>query len=166
MATKLRDLPRQVGIATVSTGHTIEVRALSLNELMTLLGDHGGTMSTLFGGLIAKAQAKELTMDHVNAAATGLIMEAPQLVARMIAMANDDFTPEGVEAAEHLPAIDQLELLTVAAKETFKSEATVKKLAASLTEVFQILSGALGTIPKKDKSLSRIGIGASVGKRA
>ena len=157
---KIRDIRRPRAHYDIEAGektHRVELRGLTAGDLMMLVTHYGPNMAHAFQTLMPKARAKTLTEDDVKTALLAALADAPDMVGSLIALGNDDYTPEGREAASEMPLEDQLGMLNVIIQETFRSEASVKKLMESLRETYLMISGTLVGM----KFPSQNGIGAS-----
>ena len=157
---KLRDVRLTRASYELEQGISLDVRGLNVSDLMSLVTHYGPNLADAFQTIMPKARANTLTEEDLKSALLSAMRDAPDLVANMIALANDDYTPEGREAAHGLPLEHQIGILNVIVKETFRSEASVKKLIASLSESFLTISGALTGM----NFPSRNGIGESDAK--
>jgi hypothetical protein len=137
--------------------HRVELRGLTASDLMMLVTHYGPNLAKTFETLMPKARAKTLTENDVKTALLAALRDAPDMVGNLIALANDDYTEEGREAACGMPLEDQIGMLNVILQETFSSEASVKKLVESLRETYLMISGTLVGI----KFPSQNGIGES-----
>lgn len=139
---KLRDVRRERATYDLD-GQVLEVRGINAGDLMALVTHYGPNLATVFETIMPKARAGSLTEADVKAAILATLRDAPDLIGNVLALANDDYTEEGREAASGLPLEHQLGMLNVVMRETFRSEASVKKLVESLRESFLTISGTL-----------------------
>lgn len=144
--TKLRDVVIEHPTVDISGGFTLEVRPLNMIDLMTLVSTYGPQVSMSYSKLVVMAKAGTLSEKDVVGMLETLLEECPQLLSAVLAMACGDDTPEGREAAAGLPLVDQLALFDALIRETMGSEATVKKLLASLSLSAMQVFGALKTM--------------------
>lgn len=159
--TKLRDIVQHRATVTLSVGVDIEVRPINVMDIMTLLSEFGPQVSMSYAKLTAMAKTKSLNERVVVETLENLLAEAPGLLTALIALSNDDDTVEGREVAASLPLADQLAIFDTMFRETLHSEATVKKLLASLSETAMMTFGALKTLKAPT---SKSSTGPSVGK--
>lgn len=159
---KLRDLGIEVRTVELSVGPA-EVRAVSTNDLMLLMGDHGPSLALAFGRLTATAKTKgRIDTKDVESLIAEVVVASPGFMSRLLSLLNDDPTEQGREVASKLPIPDQLLMLNAAAEMTLRSEAHVKKLVEALRPTAELIFGAMAAMPMK--MTSRTGIGASVAK--
>lgn len=148
----LRDI--QIHTTKVAyNGQTIEVRGISGGDIMLAAQDYGPQMLLAFNQLRNGediADTKQLIAQVGN--------ELPELMAAVIALACDDYSPEGQEIARKLPAPLQAEIMEAIYADTFYNEAKVKKLLESLTKALAAISGALTEVKLPT---SELGIGES-----
>lgn len=161
------DVPMSWG--TEAAPAFLTVRALNMTDLMMVVHDMGPTVASAFNDALKAAQGGALTNERMKDILLDLVRKSPELIARLIAAATDDGTPEGVVAAAKLPASDQMTLLVALGQESLRSEAQLKNLRAFLAERGPALLGTLAGVtgskntasaPKMAAS-SRRGIGAS-----
>ncbi len=149
----LRDL--QIHQTTITyRDQPIHLRGISAVDVMMAAQDYGPQMALAFGKLTS---GDANTMD-TKTMIVELSRELPDLVAACIALAADDYSPEGVSTAKKLPFNTQIEAIEAIFQETFYNEAEVKKLIESLTRMIAAISGALTDVAPLT---SELGIGAS-----
>lgn len=124
----------------VSGGQAITVRGLSVNDLVEILRDHSSVLDRLYQTHIVNSN------DVPPAAhlARTLMTEAPTVVSKIIALANDE--PECWEIVGQMPGLDQINCLVEVGLLTFHSEAEVKKLMETLIQGSGVLSSLLGVV--------------------
>lgn len=125
---KITDLAQLGRLVDISEEQQIMVRALNLREMVTLFVDERDVFLPLYAaGVEGKASAENLAP---------FLLSAPQVVARIIAMASDE--PEARDTIEkHMPATAQL----VALAEIWKASVPDQKKASQLlSEVTNLLS--------------------------
>lgn len=125
-------------------GQSFDVRAVSTNDLMILVAEHGSTLGLLFGKLSSGAREPgSLTTDTVKQLIFDLAREFPGIAAEVIALASDAYDPEGIKLAGDLPLPSQVDAIEKVFRLTFSSEGDVKKFVESLTRMLVGVSGAL-----------------------
>ena len=123
-----------------------EVRGISLFDIMSVLNEYGPQMALMFGKVMAqKAEKGGLDNAAVRKAISDVSGEFPDVLAAVIALASDDYTPETIEIAKQLPMMSQIAAVEAIFALTFKSEGDVKKLIESLTEMMVAATGTLKT---------------------
>lgn len=117
----------------VSEGQTIAVRGISLFDIMSVLGEYGPQMSLMFSK-ITEGREPGQRFDNATVAKhiRELAREFPDVMAAAIALACDDYSPEGMAVAKTLPLTAQLETLDAIFRQTFRSEGDVGKLLGLL----------------------------------
>lgn len=136
-------------------GQNFEVRGIAMPDVMMAVKDYGPQLATLF----AKVQSGELETTDVRGAVVELAQELPDVIAAIIALAADAYTPERVAVFRKLPVPVQAEAIEAVFHETFASEADVKKLMESLNRMLAAGSGALAMM---NAPASTSGTGGSV----
>lgn len=142
---------------TLSDGQSFDVRAVSTNDLMVLVAEHGSTLGILFAKL--QGGSKEpgsVSTDLVRQMIFDLAREFPSIAAEIIALAADDYDSEGIAMARDLPITVQVEAIEKVFHLTFSSEGEVKKFVESLT---RMLVGVSGALTNNKAQLSESGIG-------
>lgn len=165
---KFKDIPLTTTTVELSTGHEVEVRAMTTHDLMLMMGEHAPQLTMAFGHLMKTAKTNgQVTGEDIQAVLATLVMTGPDLMGNLLAMLNDDLTAEGRAVAGKLPIPDQLALLNAAALLTLRSEAHLKKLKEAIAPTVELIYGAMAgmEIPEATKRNSRNGIGAYEGKR-
>ncbi|PZQ95195.1 MAG: hypothetical protein DI533_20300 [Cereibacter sphaeroides] len=118
-------------------------------------------MAKVFGDVIAQAKAgKKTTFTNADTmeAIRQIVPQVPEVAIALIAMAADDYTNEGIEAAGRLPMGVQIEAMQKTFEVTFESDAELKKLGESLlTSIAQMT----GSLKKMQLPLSELGISVS-----
>lgn len=154
----LRDL--SIKKTTIKTpGGEFAVRGLSLSDVITLANEHGPTLALLYGKLTDKKS--KMSQQDVKTIISGIIPQAPDLVAGLIAVAADEYDAEGCKMAKQLGFQYQVEALEAIFHNTFQSEAELKKF---MEAVIRMISGATGSLNQMRLPLSELGFGASDGK--
>ena len=136
-------------------GGTIEVRGVSVADLIAAVRVHGPVLAMLF----AKVQERGdmgLDEDSIKRAMADIMAEAPEVVAAVIALAADEYGPETVLLASKLPASIQLECLIAIFYMTFESESMMEKLVES---VVKLMAGISQTLNNAKVPVSLDGIG-------
>ena len=118
----------------------IVVRGISANDLMTAATDFAPQMALAFAQV---SNSGSMASGDIKAKVLDIAKEFPELVAAIIALASDAYTPKALDIARDLPFNTQLELIEGVFNNTFTSEADVKKLIESLTKMAVGASGAL-----------------------
>ncbi len=140
----LSDLRLPTKEVPVGDDQHLTVRGLSFSDLSDIWHDHAPVLEKLYTKHIVEREE----MPPADQLAKSLIAEAPGVVARIIAHANDE--PESVEIVEKLPGIVQISALVEIAGLTFHSEAEVKKLLETVTQGAMALSNLLGVVKDRD----------------
>lgn len=132
----------------------LTVRGLGTADIVLAIGDYGPQMALLF----AKVQDKGTKVQNtdVKAMIMSLGQELPQLMAAIIALGCDDYSPATIKVAAKLSFPIQCELIEAIFHLTFHSEADVKKLVESLARMILGVSGALTGMKA---TASELGIG-------
>ena len=141
----LSDLRLPTSEVFFSEDQSITVRGLSVADLSEIIRDHATVLNSIYQENIVNAGE----MPAADVLARALMTEAPEVVARIIAHANDE--PESWEIVKNLPTITQINGLVEVAILTFHSEAEVKKLMETLIQGSTVLSSLLGIVG--DRSL-------------
>lgn len=127
-------------------GQSFDVRAVSVNDLMTLVAESGPTLAVIFAKVQQEAESlTRMTHDDVKTIIFTLAREFPEVVSSLIALAADAYKPEGVAMAAQLDLTTQVAAVEKIFLMTFRSEAELKKLMESLTRMAVGMSGALAT---------------------
>lgn len=124
----------------VSEDITITLRGLSFLDLSVIIQDHAKILDKLYHDHIVKRQE----MPPTDQLAKALMTEAPDVVAHIIAHANDE--PESWEKVQKIAGIVQINCLVSVARLTFHSEAEVKKLMETVIQGAEVLSNLLGVV--------------------
>ncbi len=145
----------------VGPGGSFTVRGVNARDIAVVFNMHGPAMAKIFSDVIAQAKSGKRTtftnadtMDVIR----DIVPQVPEVAVALIAMAADDYTPEGIEAAGKLPMGVQIEALQKTFEVTFESEAEIKKLGELLlTSIAQMT----GSLKKMQLPLSDLGISVS-----
>lgn len=130
----------------LSDGQRFDVRAVSTNDLMILVAEHGPTLGLIFGKLTDAGQKPgSISTDTIQKLIFDLAREFPDIAAEVIALAADAYDPDGVAMARDLPLPAQVQAIELVFGMTFASEGEVKKFVESLTRMLVGVSGALTT---------------------
>lgn len=128
----LKDIPVPTQKVTVR-GEEVTLRGLSARDVLTLLLEHREDMDALV------AQAQDVGTDEAMANAEsmvlGLLRDAPELVAKAIALAADE--PDAAEVVARLALPDQLELIMAVGRLTFEEAGGVKKFLENVVVVMR-----------------------------
>lgn len=141
----LSDLRLPTSEVFFSEDQSITVRGLSVADLSEIIRDHATVLNSIYQENIVDAGE----MPAADVLARALMTEAPEVVARIVAHANDE--PDSWEIVKNLPTITQINALVEVAILTFHSEAEVKKLMETLIQGSTVLSSLLGIVG--DRSL-------------
>jgi hypothetical protein len=136
-----------------TSGGDLTVRGLAFEDIWTLAVDHGPHATLLFNKVINQ---ERFDMAETRVIFQDLIPQMPSIVAATIALAVDEYTPEGMDVAKKLSPRVQLDAIEAILKLTIESEAELKKLVES---VIRMLSGATGLITQMRLPLSEAGFG-------
>jgi hypothetical protein len=153
----LRDL--QLPTSTVSTpGGNFDVRGISFSDVMVVANTFGPQAAMVFAKL---TNGQKVQVDDVKSVLANIAPQVPELVAGVIALAADDYSPEGIAMAGKLNFHVQLDALEKIFHNTFQSEAELKKFMES---IIRMITGATGVLDQMRLPLSEAGFGASGGK--
>lgn len=153
----LRDL--QLPSTTVKTpGGDFAVRGLSFSDIVTVANTHGPAVAMVFAKV---TNGEKIAEQEVRTILTSVAPQVPDLVAAVIALASDDYSPEAIDIARKLNFQYQIEALEAIFHNTFQSEAELKKFMES---IIRMLGGATGLIQQMRLPLSELGFGVSGGK--
>jgi len=131
----------------LSDGQSFSVRAVSTNDLMVLVAEHGSTLGLIFGKLTDGSQRPgSLSSDSVRMLIFELAREFPTIAAEIIALAADDYDAEGIAMARDLPITTQADAIEAIFHLTFYAEGDVKKFMESLSRMMVGVSGALTNV--------------------
>lgn len=133
---------------------SFEVRAVSTNDLMALVSEHGATLALVFSKL-SNSESGAVTGDSVRDLIFDVAREFPDIAAAIIALAADEYTEDGMNFARDIPFTVQVEAIEAVFGLTFASEGSLKKLLESLTKM---IVGVSGTLAKAELP-SQIGTG-------
>jgi hypothetical protein len=125
------NLPRPVD---VNDDEQIMVRALTLKEMVTLLLESSETFMPLY----AAGLAESLTPEALGP----FLITAPELVAKIIALASDE--PDQIEATSKLPATVQLVALVEIWKASVPDPKKAKELLSEVMAQLQKLNEKFG----------------------
>jgi len=145
----LKDL--QLPTANVEIpGGNFAVRGLSPVEIEQLVREHRATLGALFDQL--KGQLADPEIDVMSTGAE-LLVQAPELMARIICTAADE--PDAIDVALRLPTSVQFAALGKIAALTFTVEGDLGKLVATvltkiggLNGLLELVSQGLATLKK------------------
>lgn len=144
----LKDLKLPQAVVEIPGG-SFAVRGLSPAEIEHLVREHRATLGALFDQFKTQAGSED---DMIEAGA-GLLMEAPELMARIIALAADE--PDAVEFALKLPTAVQLAALGKIAGLTFSVEGDLGKLLATVVEKVGGINGVLEAVAQVMSKLTK-----------
>lgn len=117
----------------------LTLRGLSASDVAILTQKHMPAMVVAFNAVQQK-MADGMDASEIESIVALVMQTAPELVAHMILLANDDPDPEaGIVAASRLPALPQIAALVAVFELTLHSEAEVKKM-------IEMLTGVMGSI--------------------
>lgn len=150
---QLTRLKQATETVTLKSGEQIVFRGLSFEDFWIIAMDHGPQATLLFNKIVNK---EKFDYSEVRAIFQGLLPQMPSMVAAVIALAADEHTPDGVEAAKRLSALVQLESLEKIFKLTIEGEAELKQLGELLV---RLMSGATGFAQQMRAPLSEAGFG-------
>jgi hypothetical protein len=126
-------------------GGTIEVRGVSVADMMAAVRVHGPVMAMIF----AKVQDRSdlgLDAESFQRVMGEVMQEAPEVVAAIIALAADEYNEAGLDMAGKFPAPVQIELAMAIFRMTFESESMLEKLVESVIEMMAGISGTLNKV--------------------
>lgn len=122
------------------SGGAFAVRGLSLNDITLLVMKHKPALDGLYAQYAANGGNAEATAREIGG---HVLHAAPQLVADIIALAADEATPEGVQAASKLPVDVQLNAIEAIVRMTVATEGGLKNLVAVVVRLAQQATGAV-----------------------
>lgn len=121
-------------------GESFDVRGLSLPDLTTLLDYHGAEARSLFK-LFTESSEQGMDLDSVGLITRTMMNTAPDLVARIIALASGE--ADVFETAKTLPIPVQLDALEKVGNLTFEASGGPKNF---LETVIRLLSQTTGSL--------------------
>lgn len=152
----LKSIKIQRAEVPLEDGQSFEVRAISTNDLMVLVSEHGPTLGVIFGKLTSGGQTPgSLSNESVQGLIFEIAREFPEIAAEVIALAADAYDAEGVTRAGELPVTTQVDAIERVFNLTFASEGSVKKFMETLSRMMLGVSGAMTSVGRT----SQIGIG-------
>ena len=113
-------------------GFSFEVRGLGFEDFASLLQIHLDDLGEVLD-LYEKQGVKELNQIAIGKMFTGIVKDAPGLVASIIATAADE--PDMVNQASKLPIITQYEALAAVFALTCEEVGNIKKILESVGEI-------------------------------
>lgn len=122
-------------------GGSMEVRAISLLDVATIIDSHQWAIEQVYRKLRANAD-RQLDLDEAMAMELlmELIRESPTLAGNIIALAADEPGADTMRIAAQLPLTVQIEALCAIGALTFTDTAAVKKFGA---DVMKLIGGIL-----------------------
>lgn len=126
MALKDVAIPRRT--VDLSVSGDVQLRGLTLTDIMSVYRHHGGQLGIVFTTLMDKNQT--LSDSTLQAAIRELAMSAPEALAEIICLAADE--PDMHDTAVRLPLLDQASILEAIFELTLTSEADLKKLVETV----------------------------------
>lgn len=142
---------------------TLTVRGLAYEDFRIVLVEHSDALEGLFQIFI---KAKADTLPGFDSIVEHLMVKAPELAAKFIAIAND--APELVGVARKLPALVQTKCLISIAQLTLHSTAEVKKIVETLVTGMENLNEGISwmtmaqNVKLDPKDLALLGLGSGV----
>lgn len=124
-------------LAVEIPGGSFAVRGISPTEIEHLAREHRATLGALFD----QFKNQTGTDDQVIEAGAGLLMEAPELMARIICLGADE--PDAFDFAIKLPTAVQFAALSKIISLTFTVEGDLGKLVATVLNRMGGMSGLL-----------------------
>jgi hypothetical protein len=123
----LQSLNKKYTIKTEDGDIELSVKGYSLSDLTQLMALHTGALSDLYLSLETK--------DATNALVS-IVRTVPDLINDAICLAIGlELTSENLHSVSFIPAYDQIQILTLAGKQTFRSEADLKEFMAVAGEM-------------------------------
>lgn len=153
----LRDIQLPSTTITIPGG-SFAVRGLSFSDIVTVANTHGPQVAMIFAKV---TNGDKIAEGDVRTVLANVAPQVPDLVAAIIALAADDYTPETIEIARKLNFQHQLAALEAVFHNTFQSEAELKKFVES---IIRMLTGATGLAQQMRLPLSDLGFGESDGR--
>ncbi len=135
----------------------LTIRGLSLTDLTTLVNSKGPEVALVFGKIMSGGSS--IDTKDVKVVINDLMPQFPKLVAEVIAIASDEYTPESIIIAGTLPFPVQYAALEAVFLRTFQSESELKKLVESIVKK---MAGVTDILTQMRLPLSENGSGASV----
>lgn len=150
----LRDL--QLPSTTIETPNgEFAVRGLSFADIVTVVNEHGPAAAMVFAKL---SNGEKIAEKDVRTVLASVAPQFPDLIAALLALASDDYSPEAVGVAKRLSFNVQVEALEAIFNNTFQSEAELKKFMES---AIRMLTGTTNLVKQARLPLSDLGFGAS-----
>ncbi len=141
-----------------TSGGTFTVGGLDSEAIFGLFQRRRDEIGAFYARIIGAAQGGvAITLDQANSLASGLIADAPEIAAEIIAMASGEPDDEYVAIARALPFPTQIAALEAIADLTFTSEMPPKKVLETVVKMLNGMTGALA-----DLSASKGSSGVSV----
>lgn len=127
-------------------GGSFTVRGLGFEDISLLFASHQAAMTAMFNQYVADESktGKSVKDTPPETIASGLIKDAPQLAAAVIAVAGDD--PSKTALISKLPFPVQIEALKAIGELTFSTEGGVGKV---IETVIQVVGGATALVKGK-----------------
>jgi hypothetical protein len=138
---KLSQIPILRETITVREDVTFDVRGINLSDLMTLVQAYAPVAAILWRKL--QEDDKDLMSEDVRAMFQQVAYQFPDLVAAVIAMASDDYTPEGRRVARQLTADVQALAIETIFRLSFQSDSTLEKMASLAAKAIQGVTRAM-----------------------
>lgn len=148
-------------VQTITTkGGPLTLRGLGFEDFWAIAASHGPEASMLFSKVINK---EKIDPAEVSVIFKSIMPQSPKMVAKVIALACDEDTEEGRDAARKLGPISQLEALETIFTLTIESEAELKKFMES---ILRMLAGTTTLVKQMRLPLSEAGFGEFENKLA
>lgn len=122
-------------VTLVPSTAKVKVRGLNFVDLTKLLNDHGPVLVMIYGRVWAEIKSGTLDPAKVGEMIQTTLMETPDLVGDIIAIAADE--PDAKSHAMTLTPGVQVEIISAVIGHTFVSEAEVKKLVEIVTQMLE-----------------------------
>lgn len=113
----------------------VKVRGLNFVDLSSLINEHGPVLILIYGRVWAEIKAGNLDPAKVGQMIQTTLMETPELIGSIIALAADE--PDAKQNAMTLTPGVQVEIISAVIGHTFISEAEVKKLVEIVTTMLE-----------------------------
>lgn len=132
------------------------VAGLSLDSLAVLVRTHLPDLEAVFDIVMVDGAADTSFQEHLIRVASGLAVQAPGLVANIIAQASGEpLTPALIETARRLPFPVQVDAMTSIGSLTFDEAGGVKKAIESLLMLLgNLRTKPLATTPNQNQGSS------------
>lgn len=124
--TKLKFATAEVEVAG---GEKFSVRGISMQDAVILLNEFKDPIMKVVRQIQQQGDSVDLEKVAIEAS-----IDAPGLIASLIAMASDEMTEEGIVAANKLPLPVQIDAIFKIGELTFQTEGSLKKMFETVAD--------------------------------